>query len=200
MNKLAVLFLGTHGSGKSTICANVLKTLQPEVGAQVWGSTPADSVPRAVASGAELYRDVEHATQVQICWRVVVRLVRALLDHDIVLVDRFLVDSLAYISTAPKLAGKGMDEEVDSLLRFFIGGISNLQTLIYVPVPNFIPDSDGFRPEDEQYRQAIHVLVLGHLNRLGLGYTLLDQPTLEERVEAAAREVHDRWVNLGRGY
>jgi uridine kinase len=180
--KYLIAVLGTHGSGKTEICQKTSSLICrdfPDLA--VFSVNKKSSVPRSLAESTALYQNVDHKTQVEICFKVLTGAMQALISSDIVFVDRLLIDSIAYIRTAEKV-DQSIIASLDGAVRFF-DQLRDVALTVAVPAPDFPLPKDDFRDEDEEYRRLISRLVTRELIGMGIPFIYLQQQTLQERVE-----------------
>jgi len=180
--KFLIAVLGTHGSGKTEICQKVSSLIRHAFSdLSVSSVDKKDSVPRSLAEATQLYKNIDHRTQVEICFKVLTNAMAGLVYYDVVFVDRLLVDSIAYIRTAEKV-DRGIIASLDSAIRFLFFESPHIHTIVAVPAPSFPLPKDNFRFEDEEYRQYISRLITRELIRMAIPYYFLDQKSLDERI------------------
>lgn len=168
---MKVAFIGTHGTGKTTLCYDLVAALK-KLGIS------ADMVKEVARfSPLPINRRTSLDSQTWILMTQVAEEIRSASTHDVVVCDRSVLDNYAYLQL-----GCGRNRPIE---RFVDHWMKTYDLLFKVPVAARAAE-DGVRDTDEFFIRSIDQLV----------DTLLDEKKIaHERLDAAAR---DSWIDTVR--
>jgi nicotinamide riboside kinase len=168
---MKVAFIGTHGTGKTTLCYDLVGALKKQ-------GLNADMV-KEVARNSPLpvNRKTSLDAQTWILMTQVAEEIRSASQHDIVVCDRSVLDNYAYMAFAC-----GRQKPIERFVDFWM---RSYDVLFKVPVVDAASE-DGFRDTDLFFIRSIDQLV----------DTLLTEKKIpHERLDAGAR---DGWMDVAR--
>jgi len=171
---MKVAFIGTHGTGKTTLCYDLTAALKRQ-------GRNADMVKEvARLSPLPINRKTSLDAQTWILMTQVAEEIRSASAHDVVVCDRSVLDNYAYLMFA---AGRQKPIE-----RFVDYWMKTYDVLIKVPVVGEA-SADGVRDTDEFFVRSIDQLVDTLLTEKKFEPLRLDATDRAGWIDAALREV-----------
>ena len=168
---MKVAFIGTHGTGKTTLCYDLVGALKKQ-------GINADMVKEvARLSPLPVNRKTSLDAQTWILMTQVAEEIRSASQHHVVVCDRSVLDNYAYLSFAC-----GRQKPIERFVDFWM---KTYDLLFKVPLVEE-PREDGFRDTDQFFVRSIDQLV---------DTLLLDKRILHERLDPASR---DGWIDAVR--
>ena len=169
---MKVAFIGTHGTGKTTLCYDLVGALKKQ-------GINADMVKEvARLSPLPINRKTSLDAQTWILMTQVAEEIRSASQHDVVVCDRSVLDNYAYLSFAC-----GRQKPIE---RFMDHWMKSYDILFKVPIVETASE-DGVRDTDQFFIRSIDQLVDSMLAEKKIGH---------ERFEGVDRE---RWIDVARG-
>ncbi len=169
---MKVAFIGSHGTGKTTLCYDLVGALKKQ-------GANADMVKEvARLSPLPVNRKTSLDAQTWILMTQVAEEIRSASQHDIVVCDRSVLDNYAYLALAC-----GRQKAIERFVDFWM---KSYDVLFKVPVIDVARD-DGFRDTDQFFIRSIDQLV---------DTLLIEKKIAHERLDATSR---DGWVDAARG-
>jgi len=175
---MKVAFIGTHGTGKTTLCYDLTAALKRQ-------GRNADMVKEvARLSPLPINRRTSLEAQTWILMTQVAEEIRSASAHDIVVCDRSVLDNYAYLALAT-----GRQKPIE---RFVDHWRKTYDIHSKVPIEGE-PSSDGVRHTDEFFVRSIDQLVDSLLSEKKIAHLRLDARGRDGWVDAALRAVteHD---------
>jgi nicotinamide riboside kinase len=168
---MKVAFIGSHGTGKTTLCYDLVGALKKQ-------GANADMVKEvARLSPLPVNRKTSLDAQTWILMTQVAEEIRSASLHDVVVCDRSVLDNYAYLALAC-----GRQKPIERFVDFWM---KSYDLLFKVPVIEAARD-DGFRDTDQFFIRSIDQLV---------DSLLLEKKIVHERLDASSR---DGWVDAAR--
>lgn len=168
---MKVAFIGTHGTGKTTLCYDLVGALKKQ-------GVNADMVKEvARLSPLPVNRKTSLDAQTWILMTQVAEEIRSASQHDVVVCDRSVLDNYAYLSFAC-----GRHKAIERFVEFWM---KSYDVLFKVPLVE-APSEDGFRDTDQFFVRSIDQLV---------DSLLLEKRIPHERLDARDR---DGWIEAAR--
>lgn len=160
---MKVAFIGSHGTGKTTLCYDLVGALKKQ-------GVNADMVKEvARLSPLPVNRKTSLDAQTWILMTQVAEEIRSASQHDVVVCDRSVLDNYAYLSFAC-----GRQKPIE---RFVDHWMKSYDVLFKVPVVE-APSEDGFRDTDQFFIRSIDQLV---------DTLLIEKRIVHERLDAGTR-------------
>ncbi|MEI6666832.1 MAG: AAA family ATPase [Acidobacteriota bacterium] len=180
---MKVAFIGTHGTGKTTLCYDLTAALKRQ-------GRNADMVKEvARLSPLPINRKTSLDAQTWILMTQVAEEIRSASVHDIVVCDRSVLDNYAYLMLA-----MGRQKAIERFVEYWM---ASYDVLIKVPVVGEAA-ADGVRDTDEFFVRAIDQLVDTLLADKRVAHVRLDPAARQEWGEAALRAVTEHPSVSGR--
>lgn len=168
---MKIAFIGTHGTGKTTLCYDLVGALKKQ-------GINADMVKEvARLSPLPVNRKTSLDAQTWILMTQVAEEIRSTSQHDVVVCDRAVLDNYAYLAFAC-----GRQKPIERFVDFWM---KSYDLLFKVPVIE-APSEDGFRDTDQFFIRSIDQLV---------DALLLEKKVLHQRLDAGARS---GWIDAAR--
>jgi thymidylate kinase len=168
---MKVAFIGTHGTGKTTLCYDLVGALKKQ-------HLNADMVKEvARLSPLPVNRKTSLDAQTWILMTQVAEEIRSASQHDVVVCDRSVLDNYAYMAFAC-----GRQKAIERFVDFWM---KSYDLLFKVPIVEQASE-DGFRDTDTFFIRSIDHLV---------DTLLLEKTIPHERLDAASRE---GWIDAAR--
>lgn len=168
---MKVAFIGTHGTGKTTLCYDLVGALKKQ-------NVNADLVKEvARLSPLPVNRKTSLDAQTWILMTQVAEEIRSASHHDVVVCDRSVLDNYAYLAFAC-----GRQKAIERFVDFWM---KSYDLLFKVPVVE-APSEDGFRDTDQFFIRSIDQLV---------DALLLEKKVVHERLDPGAR---GQWIDAAR--
>ena len=168
---MKVAFIGTHGTGKTTLCYDLVAALK-KLGVS------ADMVKEvARLSPLPINRRTSLESQTWILMTQIAEEIRSASTHDVVVCDRSVLDNYAYL-----LLGCGRHKPIE---RFVEHWMKSYDLLFKVPMSGGATE-DGVRDTDEFFIRSIDNLV---------DTLLIEKKISHQRLDPAARET---WIDTAR--
>ena len=168
---MKVAFIGTHGTGKTTLCYDLVAALKKQ-------GLNADMVKEvARLSPLPVNRKTSFDAQTWILMTQVAEEIRSASVHDVVVCDRSVLDNYAYLAFAC-----GRQKPIERFVDFWM---KSYDVLFKVPVVE-APSEDGFRDTDQFFIRSIDQLV---------DTLLAEKRIAHERLDGADR---DHWIDVAR--
>jgi nicotinamide riboside kinase len=171
---MKLAFIGTHGTGKTTLCYDVTAALKR----QHFNADVVKEVARL--SPLPINRKTSLDAQTWILMTQVAEEIRSASAHDIVICDRSVLDNYAYLAFAC-----GRQKPIERFVDYWM---KSYDVLIKVPVLGGATE-DGVRDTDEFFVQSIDKLVDAMLAEKKLTHIGLDPESRETWIEAALHAV-----------
>jgi len=161
---------GTHSTGKSTLVSQ-LETLLVDRGLRV--KRVADVATEALKAGFPILRDHTFESTLWIMSRGVSRELEAGLEADVVLVDRPIMDALAYLFAALAYRGTTLSQEQSEYLLDLARHHSRTYAVICKTVlDSSIPLGPG-RDEDLAFRSSVASQLNSVFSKLSLSHRVV---------------------------
>lgn len=185
MKKIAIA--GTHGVGKTTLAHSLMKSFNYHfvvVNSQIARSIIRNGYPLGKEATVESYIQYIIAQ---------LRVEQELEECDLFISDRTLLDPLAYAIVNQKYVNSKIPTGIIELLkRVWLLELQQYDLYVFVPI-EFPMQSDGIRPEDEEYRAKIEEQMILLLDENRVKYI-----TVSGSCEERTAQVQDA-VNLSNG-
>ncbi len=166
---MKIAFIGTHGTGKTTLCYNLVGELKKQ-------NINADMVKEvARLSPLPVNRKTSLEAQTWILMTQVAEEIASASRHDVVVCDRSVLDNYAYLAFAC-----GRQKAIERFVDFWM---KSYDVLFKVPVVE-APAEDGFRDTDQFFIRSIDQLV---------DALLLEKKVPHQRLDASGRS---GWVDV----
>jgi nicotinamide riboside kinase len=167
---MKVAFIGTHGTGKTTLCYDLVGALKKQ-------GINADMVKEvARLSPLPINRKTSLDAQTWILMTQVAEEIRSASQHDVVVCDRSVLDNYAYLAFAC-----GRQKPIERFIDFWM---KSYDVLFKVPIVEAASE-DGVRDTDNFFIRSIDHLVDTLLLEKKIPHERLDQASREGWVEAA---------------
>lgn len=188
MKKIAIA--GTHGVGKTTLAYSLMKSSNYDfvvVNSQIARTLIRNGYPLGKEATVESYiqyiiAQLRAEQEVEKC--------------DLFISDRTLLDPLAYAIVNRKYAksevSTSMKSIIELLKRVWLLELQQYDMYVFVPI-EFPMQSDGIRPEDEEYRAKVEEQMV-----LLLDENCVNHITVSGSVEERNAQVHDALRSLDR--
>lgn len=177
-----VVFIGSHGTGKTTLVNAVKETVEK----QGRNSAVVSEVPRVVcelADDAHFFRRDRNSLAKQFALLVGQPIFEHLncSESDFVFCDRSLLDHWAYTKQAfaDELEQEGLIPVVE---HFIIEHFRSYDFVFYVPI-EFPPEDDGVREDSLKFQKEIDVQIKELLGKFDVNYETVSG-NVEERVQS----------------
>jgi thymidylate kinase len=168
---MKVAFIGTHGTGKTTLCYDLVAALKKQ-------GINADMVKEvARLSPLPVNRKTSLDAQTWILMTQVAEEIRSASQHDVVVCDRSVLDNYAYLAFSC-----GRQKPIERFVEFWM---RSYDLLFKVPVVEAASE-DGFRDTDQFFIRSIDQLV---------DTLLVEKKVAHERLDSGAR---DAWIDAAR--
>jgi len=169
---MKIAFIGTHGTGKTTLCYDLTAALKRQ-------GRNADMVKEvARLSPLPINRKTSLDAQTWILMTQVAEEIRSAASHDIVVCDRSVLDNYAYLMFAC-----GRQKPIE---RFVDHWMKTYDLLIKVPIMEQAA-ADGVRDTDEFFVRSIDSLVDSLLSEKKIAHERLDASGRAGWVEAVVK-------------
>lgn len=166
---MKIAFIGTHGTGKTTLCYNLVGELKKQ-------NINADMVKEvARLSPLPVNRQTSIEAQTWILMTQVAEEIASASRHDVVVCDRSVLDNYAYLAFA-----FGRQKAIERFVDFWM---KSYDVLFKVPVVD-APSEDGFRDTDQFFIRSIDQLV---------DALLLEKKVPHQRLDASGRS---GWIDV----
>jgi nicotinamide riboside kinase len=180
---MKVAFIGTHGTGKTTLCYDLVGALKKQ-------GINADMVKEvARLSPLPINRKTSLDAQTWILMTQVAEEIRSASQHDVVVCDRSVLDNYAYLAFAC-----GRQKPIERFVDFWM---KSYDMLFKVPIVDAASE-DGVRDTDTFFIRSIDHLVDTMLLEKKIPHERLDQTSREGWVEAARARVKEHPAIAGR--
>jgi len=180
---MKVAFIGTHGTGKTTLCYDLTAALKRQ-------GRNADMVKEvARLSPLPINRKTSLDAQTWILMTQVAEEIRSASTHDVVVCDRSVLDNYAYLMFAC-----GRQKPIE---RFVDHWMKTYDVLIKVPIVEQAA-ADGVRDTDEFFVRSIDQLVDSLLAEKKIPHECLDASGRSGWVDAVVRTVTTHGAIAGR--
>lgn len=180
---MKVAFIGTHGTGKTTLCYDLVAALKRQ-------NINADVVKEvARLSPLPINRKTSLDAQTWILMTQVAEEIRAASQHDVVVCDRSALDNYAYL-----LFACGRQKPVERFVDYWM---KSYDLLLKVPVVE-AASPDGVRDTDDFFVRSIDRLVDQLLAQKGLNHHRLDASNRDTWIRDALHTVTTHPALAGR--
>jgi nicotinamide riboside kinase len=172
MALIKIAFVGTHGTGKTTLCYELAAWMKKR-------EVRVDMV-REIARRCPLPINQETTLEAQswILHRQIAEEIQIASEQDVVICDRSVLDNYAYLTQR-----LGPQPVLDELVRHWMKTYSHLFKVPIVTAPAF----DGTRDTSAAFQRAIDLQVDGLIERFGIAVHPLDPADRAGWIDAVAR-------------
>lgn len=189
VNSVVIGVAGTHSTGKSSFC-NELRTVLESKGIRV------ETIPSfgalAVQQGIPLLTQHTYDSTMWFINRTLEAEQAARANADVVLVDRPVIDAVAYWNAAVEYRGcEVAAHEVEAIGALMIGHSPNYTTVLATKLDPSIALGPG-RDTDSRYRAAVDAHLHGLLNRHSIQHQIISPGVREALLAQVAADVFKR--------